>query len=109
MNPRVARTATGSPRHSTLRRCRRACLFLVPPGGATIDAVRRVLDACDAELKRYNYFLFGFGSDEAWDPAFNARLLYEGFFTITARLLGAGTEPLPLPERSRTMVSSGRP
>lgn len=74
-----------------------AGLFL-PPGGATIDAVRRVLDACDAELKENNYFLFGFGSDEAWDPAFNARLLYEGFFTITARLLGAGTEPLPLPE-----------
>ena len=85
-----------------------AGLFL-PPGGATIDAVRRVLDACDAELRRHNYFVFGLGSDEAWDPAFNARLLYEGFFTITARLLGAGTEPLPLPELQPYYGSSGRP
>jgi hypothetical protein len=66
---------------------------------ATPEHVTRLLSlaARDPEVGSYGYFLFGLGTRSAWDPAFNARLLWEGFFTITAEL-GVSGEPQPLPE-----------
>lgn len=48
-----------------------------------------------ARLNLCNYFQFSGPMDTLWDPIFNARLAYEGFFTITN---GRGTRAEPLPE-----------
>lgn len=66
---------------------------------ATPEHVTNLLSlaARDPGVGAHSYFLFGLGTSSAWNPAFNARLLWEGFFTITANL-GVGGEPQPLPE-----------
>jgi hypothetical protein len=74
-------------------------LYYHPALLATPEHLTRLLSlaARDPEIGSHSYFVFGLGSASAWDPAFNARLLWEGFFTITAKL-GVGGEPQPLPE-----------
>jgi len=72
-------------------------LFHHPSIKATPEHVTRILSlaAHDEEIASYGYFVFGKGT-AVWDPTFNALLLWEGFFTITAEL--SGKQPQPLPE-----------
>lgn len=77
-------------------------LFRDPNLPATADGLAlllRVLDAGDenaSRLQRCNYFQFSGPESALWDPEFNARLAWEGFFTITASTgKRRKTEPLP--------------
>jgi hypothetical protein len=64
-----------------------------------------VLEEGDPQAEQLNsccYFQFGGPADALWDPVFNARLAWEGFFTITSGgpgggggAEGAAREPLP--------------
>ena len=82
----------------------------LPPTEESLALLMRVLQAEDEQAKHLNtccYFQFS-GSDEAvWDPTFNARMAWEGFFTITtqssrhgkkssgSKVMAAVREPLP--------------
>ena len=85
----------------------------LPPTRDSLALLMAALQAGDEQaqsLNTCNYFQFA-GADEAvWDAAFNARLAWEGFFTITTssrrRGGGGGREPLPeLQVRSRVRLS----
>ncbi len=63
-----------------------------------IDTLLRALaqEAPGQGLASCNYFMFTGSEDDQWDPVLNARLAWEGFFTITH---GARTgRAVPLPE-----------
>ena len=74
-------------------------LYVLPALRAKPEHLTRILSLVNEveDLAQYCYFVFSPCKPEAWDPAFNARLLWEGFFTITADLVH-GMEPQPLPE-----------
>lgn len=64
-----------------------------PPTGDNLQHVLASLAANDKQarsLESCNYFMFQGEAEAVWDPTFNARLAYEGFFTITS-----GGMPLP--------------
>mmetsp|Transcript_69493 Transcript_69493/g.192323 ORF Transcript_69493/g.192323 Transcript_69493/m.192323 type:complete len:409 (-) Transcript_69493:120-1346(-) len=67
------------------------------PTEENLEQLLSVLNAGTPQARRLgscNYFQFS-GSDSAlWDPTFNARLAFEGFFTITSERRGK-VEPLP--------------
>jgi len=69
----------------------------LPPTEQSLELLLSVLTAGDEQARRLNtcnYFQFS-GPDAAlWDPVLNARLAYEGFFTITMSRRGT-SEPLP--------------
>ena len=71
----------------------------LPPTAEALALLLRVLNAGDEqarELSSCSYFQFaGNRSADVWDAAFNARLAWEGFFTITT---GRGQRNEPLPE-----------
>lgn len=75
----------------------------LPPTEQSLALLMRVLQAGDEQarsLNTCNYFQFSGSADAVWDPTFNARLAWEGFFTITtARRARGGArgdrEPLP--------------
>jgi len=72
----------------------------LPPTARSVELLLRVLEADNEKarwLNKFNYFQFSSQSAGAlWDARFNARLAWEGFFTITARTgPGRRTEPLP--------------
>lgn len=62
-----------------------------------LELLFRVLSAGDEQARRLNtchYFQFSGSESEIWDPRFNARMAYEGFFTITTSRW-CSVEPLP--------------
>lgn len=68
-----------------------------PPTERSLENLLAVLNAGDSQARRIgtcNYFQFSGSEDAVWDPRFNARLAYEGFFTITMQRRGK-REPLP--------------
>ena len=70
----------------------------LPPRAASLDLLLRALEAGDeqaADLNKCCYFQFSGPERALWDPEFNARLAWEGFFTITT---GRGGRIEPLPE-----------
>lgn len=74
----------------------------LPPTEKSLALLMRVLQAGDEQaqsLNTCNYFQFSGSLDAVWDATFNARLAWEGFFTITtARRTRSGRgdrEPLP--------------
>ena len=75
----------------------------LPPTEKSLALVMRALQAGDEQalsLNTCNYFQFSGSLDAVWDATFNARLAWEGFFTITTarRVRGGATggrEPLP--------------
>ena len=70
------------------------------PPTALLDLLLRALEADDeqaADLNQCNYFLFSGPQEALWDAEFNARLAWEGFFTITSRT-GPRRQIEPLPE-----------
>ena len=69
----------------------------VPPTEAGLALVLSALGP-DGALSACQYFQFSGADDAVWAPRFNARLLYEGFFTITAAT-GPARAVEPLPER----------
>ena len=72
----------------------------LPPTAASLDLLLRALEADDeqaADLNQCNYFLFSGPQEALWDAEFNARLAWEGFFTITSRT-GPRRQIEPLPE-----------
>jgi hypothetical protein len=74
----------------------------LPPTEAALALLLRALDAGDeqaAGLQRCQYFQFSSRDEDAlWDARFNARLAWEGFFTITGRTRGRNAPVEPLPE-----------
>lgn len=69
-----------------------------PPTKESLDRLLWMLSAGDRQgriLSSCNYFQFSGPERELWDPRFNARLAWEGFFTITTRTQSGGREPLP--------------
>jgi len=69
----------------------------LPPTADSLALLLSVLQADDdqaATLNTCNYFQFAGPADAVWDFNFNARLAWEGFFTITSRRRGQ-REPLP--------------
>jgi len=69
----------------------------LPPTEQSLELLLSVLNAGDEQARRLNtcnYFQFSGPDSALWDPVLNARLAYEGFFTITTRRRGK-TEPLP--------------
>ena len=75
-----------------------AGLFRHPQITATEAGIRLIFLNIDS-FATYNYFMFSGTNDQVWNPMFNAKLAYEGFFTITHcnRLSPKGSE-VPLPE-----------
>ena len=72
----------------------------LPPCDEALALLLRVLDAGDEQAKSLSschYFQFSGPAAAQWKPRFNARLAWEGFFTITART-GPGRTIEPLPE-----------
>jgi hypothetical protein len=74
----------------------------LPPTEESLTLLMTVLQAGDtqaASLNTCNYFQFSGTQDALWDATFNARLAWEGFFTITtsrrSRAGSGGREPLP--------------
>jgi hypothetical protein len=75
----------------------------LPPTAESLALLLRALEAGDEQARRLGlcaYFQFGSGAraeqEAVWDATFNARLAWEGFFTITtSRGAGGRTEPLP--------------
>lgn len=69
----------------------------LPPTQDSLALLMAALQADDEQAKSLNtcnYFQFAGKDDAIWDAEFNARLAWEGFFTITTRRRG-GHEPLP--------------
>lgn len=69
----------------------------LPPTEEAIELLMSVLEAGDEQADRLSecqYFQFCGPERAVWDPVFNARLAWEGFFTITTRRAGK-VEPLP--------------
>lgn len=69
----------------------------LPATEGSLELLLAALGAGDQQARRLgrcNYFQFCGPERSLWDPVFNARLAYEGFFTITTSRHGA-TEPLP--------------
>lgn len=64
------------------------------PTESDLEALLAALGTEGSNLGLYNYFLFLGEDREHWDPRFNARLAYEGFFTITTSRWGP-RQPLP--------------
>jgi len=67
------------------------------PTEANLELLLSILKGKDKQalqLNQCNYFQFSGPKAALWDPVFNARLAYEGFFTITSGR-GASNEPLP--------------
>ena len=78
-------------------RFRDPCL---PPNREALALVLSALESEDASAPHLNsccYFQFSGDEDAVWDATFNARLAWEGFFTITAHSREFGA-PEPLPE-----------
>lgn len=72
----------------------------LPPCDEALALLLRALDAGDEQAKSLSschYFQFSGSAAAQWNPRFNARLAWEGFFTITART-GPGRTIEPLPE-----------
>jgi hypothetical protein len=88
----------------------------LPPTRDSLALLMAALQAGDEQaqsLNTCNYFQFAGADDAVWDAAFNARLAWEGFFTITTssrrRGGGGGREPLPeLQVRSRVRLSMNK-
>ena len=72
-------------------------LFRHPQIKATENGCQLLLE--QDFIEPYNYFMFTGSDEQVWDPTFNARLAWEGFFTIThgSRNSAEGKE-VPLPE-----------
>ena len=69
----------------------------LPPTAESLALLLHALDAGDKQAKQLslcNYFQFSGSLEQLWDPTFNARLAWEGFFTITSGSRGS-VEPLP--------------
>ena len=72
----------------------------LPATAESLDLLLHVLERGDEQAKALNqcsYFQFAGPAKQIWDPSFNARLAWEGFFTITADT-GPGRRNEPLPE-----------
>lgn len=70
------------------------------PTVESLELLLRVLSGDDEhaqDLNKCNYFQFSGPAKALWNPRFNARLAWEGFFTITART-GPNRRVEPLPE-----------
>jgi len=71
----------------------------LPPTAESLALLLHALDAGDKQAKLLslcNYFQFTGSLEQLWDPTFNARLAWEGFFTITITSGPRGSvEPLP--------------
>lgn len=75
----------------------------LPPTDKSLALLMTVLQARDEQaqsLNTCNYFQFSGPPAAVWDATFNARLAWEGFFTITTESRGRGAaagdrEPLP--------------
>jgi hypothetical protein len=70
----------------------------LPPTEEALELLLSALDAGDEQaesLNTCNYFQFSGPQDALWDPTFNARLAWEGFFTITTGSRRGRIEPLP--------------
>ena len=76
----------------------------LPPTQEALALLMSILEAEDrqgpaelpTELNTCCYFQFSGAEDDLWDPVFNARLAWEGFFTITSYSRAfRGAEPLP--------------
>lgn len=68
-----------------------------PPTEENLEHILTVIGAKDEQarmLEMCNYFQFQGQSEAVWEPIFNAKLAYEGFFTITT----GWRETVPLPE-----------
>lgn len=100
----AARTAAAAeyPSQITQRHYFAACggLFRDPSFGPTMENLQLLMAALGQEdeqarrLGACNYFQFPGDAKAVWNPQFNAKLAYEGFFTITTTRRGV-TEPLP--------------
>ena len=72
----------------------------LPPTAESLTLLLQVLEGDDEqarELNTCNYFQFSGREAALWDATFNARLAWEGFFTITANT-GPRRRIEPLPE-----------
>jgi len=70
----------------------------LPPTAESLALLLHALDAGDKQAKQLslcNYFQFTGSLEQLWDPTFNARLAWEGFFTITTSGPRGSVEPLP--------------
>lgn len=99
----AATAAAGGVLDITLHAYFGACrggLFRDPnlkPTEKNLELLLRVLRAGDEQARRLNtchYFQFSGSESEIWDPRLNARMAYEGFFTITTSRRRS-IEPLP--------------
>ena len=75
-------------------------LFRHPSIRANLRGVDALLRALGQEppgqgLASCNYFMFTGSEDDQWDPVLNARLAWEGFFTITHGARKGRAVPLP--------------
>eukprot|EP00040_Diaphanoeca_grandis_P040000 m.260901 g.260901 ORF g.260901 m.260901 type:complete len:451 (-) comp40858_c0_seq1:180-1532(-) len=75
-------------------------LFRDPHITATPESIELLFQILESgsefgnQLCTCNYFQFAGSTKQIWDPIFNARLAWEGFFTITTKHRG-NVEPLP--------------